>query len=176
MAVVADAPLLAWLETHSAALGARDPEALRHASRAAIAHKARIVADDERETTGPRATLNFGHTIGHALEAHSGYALLHGEAVALFGELQVSDVMVHRTNMITVDADNKPEDIVNTAIESPVTRLPLWSGNPENIIGVVHAKDLLRAYAAGRAATWRRLRRPTDIALDAVVRPGGDQS
>lgn len=65
-----------------------------------------------------------------------------------FGELEVSDVMVHRTNMITVDADDKPEDIVNTVIASPVTRLPLWRDNPENIIGVLHVKDLLRALHA----------------------------
>jgi CBS domain containing-hemolysin-like protein len=65
-----------------------------------------------------------------------------------FGELEVSDVMVHRTNMITVDADEKPVDIVNTVIASPVTRLPLWRGNPENIIGILHVKDLLRALHA----------------------------
>jgi CBS domain containing-hemolysin-like protein len=65
-----------------------------------------------------------------------------------FGELEVSDVMVHRTNMITVDADDKPVDIVNTVIASPVTRLPLWRGNPENIIGILHVKDLLRALHA----------------------------
>jgi shikimate kinase/3-dehydroquinate synthase len=83
MAIICDAPLFAWLEANAAALVAREPEALRHAARAAIAHKARVVAEDEHETTGLRATLNFGHTVGHALEAHSGYALLHGEAVAL---------------------------------------------------------------------------------------------
>jgi shikimate kinase/3-dehydroquinate synthase len=83
MAVIADAPLLDFLERSARALVAREPEALRHVARAAIAHKARIVAEDEHETTGLRATLNFGHTIGHALEAHSGYELLHGEAVAL---------------------------------------------------------------------------------------------
>ena len=65
-----------------------------------------------------------------------------------FGELEVSDVMLHRTNMITVDADDKPEDIVNTVIASPVTRLPLWRDNPENIIGILHVKDLLRALHA----------------------------
>jgi CBS domain containing-hemolysin-like protein len=65
-----------------------------------------------------------------------------------FGELEISDVMVHRTNMITIDADDKPEDIVNTVIASPVTRLPLWRGNPENIIGILHVKDLLRALHA----------------------------
>jgi Mg2+/Co2+ transporter CorB len=63
-------------------------------------------------------------------------------------ELAVSDVMIHRTNMITLDADDSPEDIVNTVIASPVTRLPFWRGNPENIIGILHVKDLLRALHA----------------------------
>jgi CBS domain containing-hemolysin-like protein len=65
-----------------------------------------------------------------------------------FGELEVSDVMIHRTNMITLNADDKPEDVVNAVIASPVTRLPLWRGNPENIIGILHVKDLLRALHA----------------------------
>jgi Mg2+/Co2+ transporter CorB len=63
-------------------------------------------------------------------------------------ELVVSDVMVHRTNMITLDADERPQDLVNAIIASPVTRLPLWRGNPENIVGVLHVKDLLRALHA----------------------------
>jgi Mg2+/Co2+ transporter CorB len=63
-------------------------------------------------------------------------------------ELVVSDVMIHRTSMITLNADDPPEALVNTVIASPVTRLPLWRGNPENIIGVLHVKDLLRALHA----------------------------
>jgi Mg2+/Co2+ transporter CorB len=63
-------------------------------------------------------------------------------------ELAVSDVMIHRTNMITLDADDSPEDIVNAVIASPVTRLPLWRGSPENVVGILHVKDLLRALHA----------------------------
>jgi Mg2+/Co2+ transporter CorB len=63
-------------------------------------------------------------------------------------DLALSDVMIHRTNMIMLDADEKPEDLVNAVIASPVTRLPLWRGNPENIVGVLHVKDLLRALHA----------------------------
>ena len=49
-----------------------------------MALKAQVVSEDERETTGRRSILNYGHTVGHALEAAAGYgALLHGEAVAL---------------------------------------------------------------------------------------------
>jgi Mg2+/Co2+ transporter CorB len=63
-------------------------------------------------------------------------------------ELVVSDVMIHRTDMITLNADDSPEELVNAVIASPVTRLPLWRGNPENIIGILHVKDLLRALHA----------------------------
>ena len=63
-------------------------------------------------------------------------------------ELVVSDVMIHRTNMITLDADDPSDEIVNAVIASPVTRLPLWRGNPENIVGILHVKDLLRALHA----------------------------
>ena len=60
-------------------------------------------------------------------------------------DLVVSDVMVHRTEMITVCADDPPEEVVHAILAEPVTRVPLWSGKPENIIGILHAKDLLRA-------------------------------
>jgi Mg2+/Co2+ transporter CorB len=60
-------------------------------------------------------------------------------------DLTVSDVMIHRTEMITVCADDPTEQIVKAVLEAEVTRVPLWKGKPENIIGVLHAKDLLRA-------------------------------
>jgi Mg2+/Co2+ transporter CorB len=63
-------------------------------------------------------------------------------------DLEVSDVMIHRTNMVTVCADDKPADIVNAVIASPVTRLPMWRDKPENIVGILHVKDLLRALHA----------------------------
>jgi Mg2+/Co2+ transporter CorB len=63
-------------------------------------------------------------------------------------ELSVSEVMVHRTKMRTIDADLPPLEIVREVLASPYTRLPLWRGSHDNIIGVLHAKDLLRALAA----------------------------
>ena len=63
-------------------------------------------------------------------------------------ELAVSDVMIHRTNMICLNADDPSEDLVNAVIASPVTRIPLWRGNQENIVGVLHVRDLLRALHA----------------------------
>lgn len=62
-------------------------------------------------------------------------------------ELEVSDIMKHRTVMRAVNADDPPEVAVRTVLESPFTRMPVWRNSTENIIGVVHAKDLLRALA-----------------------------
>ena len=63
-------------------------------------------------------------------------------------ELQVSDVMVHRTEMVMINADLPPEDLVREVLATEYTRIPLWRDKPENIIGVLHAKDLLRAIRA----------------------------
>jgi Mg2+/Co2+ transporter CorB len=63
-------------------------------------------------------------------------------------ELTVEDVMVHRTKMRSIDSSLPPSDIVREALASPYTRLPLWKDQPENIVGVLHAKDLLRALSA----------------------------
>jgi Mg2+/Co2+ transporter CorB len=63
-------------------------------------------------------------------------------------DLTVSDVMVHRTEMVTANADDPPEEIVTSVLKAQYTRIPLWRGSPENIVGVLHAKDLLRALKA----------------------------
>jgi len=63
-------------------------------------------------------------------------------------ELEVSDVMIHRTKMLMVRADDPPAEVVRAVLAAPVTRLPMWSGSPENIVGMLHAKDLLRALQA----------------------------
>ena len=63
-------------------------------------------------------------------------------------DLEVSDVMIHRTEMITLNADDPPTEILRAVLAAPVTRIPLWRNSPENIVGVLHAKDLLRAIQA----------------------------
>jgi 3-dehydroquinate synthase len=81
--VIADPVLFGYLERHSLGLLRRDRGALEYVIPRCIAIKARIVAKDERES-GLRQILNFGHTLGHALEAATGYKrFLHGEAVGL---------------------------------------------------------------------------------------------
>ena len=82
--VIDDAPFFDWLADHAADLVTRDAAALRHAIRRSCGIKARVVGEDERETSGRRAILNYGHTFAHAIEATAGYGtLLHGEAVAI---------------------------------------------------------------------------------------------
>jgi Mg2+/Co2+ transporter CorB len=63
------------------------------------------------------------------------------------GELQVADVMVHRTKMETFDADDPPQQIVDEIMRSQYSRVPLWKDEPENIVGILHTKDLLSALA-----------------------------
>jgi Mg2+/Co2+ transporter CorB len=60
-------------------------------------------------------------------------------------ELQVADVALHRTNMISVDADLSRQEILTAVTNSHHTRVPLWRNEPENIIGVLHTKDLAQA-------------------------------
>ncbi len=81
-AAVADEHLFGWMESQSTALGDGDTDVLTELIHPAVTIKAGIVAEDPLEQ-GRRAILNFGHTVGHALESASEYGLLHGEAVAI---------------------------------------------------------------------------------------------
>jgi Mg2+/Co2+ transporter CorB len=125
---------------------------------------------------GERASMLSGHE-----ELMGAVELLHREGgVArderdMFGgllelsELEVSDVMIHRTNMRAIDADLPPLELVREVLASPYTRMPLWRDEPDNIIGVLHAKDLLRALAAaGGDASKLDI---ADIALEAWFVP-----
>jgi len=60
-------------------------------------------------------------------------------------DLQVSDIMVHRTKMETIDADEPPQKIVDDLLRTQYTRVPIWKDEPENIVGVLHTKDLFSA-------------------------------
>jgi Mg2+/Co2+ transporter CorB len=81
-----------------------------------------------------------------------------------FGELEVSDVMVHRTEMETVNADDPPDQVINAVLQSEYTRVPLWRGSAENIVGILHAKDILRAIRKAEGDLSR-------IDIEAIARP-----
>lgn len=89
--LIRDKAFFEWLEHNIPALLNRDPQALAYAIETSCRNKAQVVAEDEFET-GVRATLNLGHTFGHAIETASGYGhYLHGEAVAI-GCCQAADL------------------------------------------------------------------------------------
>lgn len=60
-------------------------------------------------------------------------------------DLTVADVMIHRTEVIAINVGDTPEEAVAAVLAAPVTRMPLWRDKPENIVGILHAKDLLHA-------------------------------
>ena len=60
-------------------------------------------------------------------------------------ELEFSDLMVHRTNMFSIDVDMQNDEIISELLKSGFSRAPVWQHNPDNIIGVLHAKDVLSA-------------------------------
>jgi Mg2+/Co2+ transporter CorB len=89
-----------------------------------------------------------------AVEFHHAEGLVESRDRRMLGgvldlsDMDVAQIMVHRKNIDLLDADLAPRELVTAALEAPYTRLPLFRDEPENIIGVLHAKDLARALAA----------------------------
>lgn len=118
-AVVRDAEFLAWHEAMAAVCG-RDPAALAHLITRNCELKADIVAQDEREA-GLRAVLNYGHTIGHAIERLLGYELRHGECVAL-GMLVENELACARGLLARSEADRIRDLIARLGLPMQVPR------------------------------------------------------
>jgi 3-dehydroquinate synthase len=111
--LISDRPFFEWLEVNMLKLLQRAPATLAYAIDRSCQNKAAVVAADEREG-GVRATLNFGHTFGHAIEAATGYGKwLHGEAVGT-GMLLASDLSA-RLGMLTQADVQRIENIVDSA-------------------------------------------------------------
>ena len=102
-ALIADAAFLGWHEENVKGIGERDRALLEDLIARNCEIKAGIVAQDEREQHGRREALNFGHTIGHALENLLGYELRHGECVAL-GMLAAGEICRRRGLLSADDA------------------------------------------------------------------------
>ena len=113
--VIRDEPLLGFIEDNADAIGACDGDVMEELVARNVAIKAAVVADDEREAAR-RADLNFGHTIGHAIEVFVGYEkIAHGQAVAL-GMVAANHLAVSRGLIGGADADR---------VESLLARLGL---------------------------------------------------
>ena len=105
-----------------------------------------ILTDSEIEGLVEESAVHGGIESGEAEYIHN---------VFRFGDLAVSDVMVHRTAMVMINADLPPDELVREVLATEYTRIPLWRDKPENIIGVLHAKDLLRVLHACEGDTSR---------------------
>ncbi len=67
------------------------------------------------------------------------------DSILDLADVDVEEIMVHRRNMAMIDADLPATELISAILESPYTRVPLWRDDPENIVGVLHARDLLQA-------------------------------
>ncbi|HEY0302671.1 MAG TPA: CNNM domain-containing protein, partial [Rhizomicrobium sp.] len=95
-----------------------------------------------------RGTVNLHHSEGSVEREHRD--MIGG--ILDLRELQIADVMIHRKSMVSVDAALPPQEILNEVLESNHTRVPIWREQPENIVGIVHTKDIVRAIIShGRA-------------------------
>ena len=95
-----------------------------------------------------RGAIEYHHEEG-LVESHDRQML---GGVLDLAEMDVAQVMVHRTNIAMIDADLPAREVIAEALEAPHTRLPLYRGETENVVGVLHAKDLARAMEAAGGA------------------------
>lgn len=125
-----------------------------------------------------RVRTDRGHDAGEHAEVLRGAIEMHGEgltddsapaekamlrSVLDLGDRTVGDVMTHRGNVVLIDADQPIEAIVAQMLSAPYTRIPFYRGEADNVVGVVHAKDLFRAVKAAGD--------PESVKIDAVMTP-----
>jgi 3-dehydroquinate synthase len=171
--LIRDAALFRFIESHRELIDKGDPASIEKMVAASITIKAEVVTLDEREL-GVRMFLNFGHTLGHAIEATSGYrVLLHGEAIA-WGMLAALDIS-RRRNMVTEAAARRIEALILSFQPPPLPSvtakrlLQAASGDKKNRAGVrrfvllkglgdaVVAEDVSDAEVLAAIASIRRL-------------------
>ena len=96
-----------------------------------------------------RGTLDLHHKEGRLYKSDKDMVT----GVLDLAEVTVEDVMVHRSNMFTVNIDDDPKKIINSVINSSFTRIPVWQNNDENIIGIIHSKHLLKIMSQNKDIT-----------------------
>ncbi len=145
--MIFDPGFFAWLEAHAAELVDRSPEPLAHAVERSAALKAAVVERDEREITGARAALNYGHTFAHAFETAAGYGrLLHGEAVAI--GMSCAARLAADMGRIAADIPGR-QDAILTSLGLPIS----LAG-----VGPLAADELLAIMARDKKSVGGRLR------------------
>ncbi len=141
--LIDDPEFFAWCERNGAALLAGDPAAREYAIARSVTAKARIVAEDERETTGKRALLNLGHTFGHALEAETGFSdkLLHGEGVAA-GMALAFGFSVAQGLCPAADADRVAAHLRDTGLPHDLASAGIAAGGETLVAHMLHDKKM----------------------------------
>jgi 3-dehydroquinate synthase len=150
--VILDAEFFAWLEANAEAVLRRDPAAVEHVVATSCRLKADVVEKDEREETGLRMVLNYGHTFAHAFETVSGYGTwLHGEAVA--AGMVCASRLAERQGLITPEVTARQMALL-ARFGLPTSRPPEW-----------YADDLLAVMRRDKKNVAGRLRfvLPTQI-------------
>ncbi len=141
--LIDDPAFFAWCEANGEALIAGDPDARTHAIATSVAAKARIVAEDERETTGRRALLNLGHTFGHALEAETGFSdrLLHGEGVAC-GMALAFRFSAAQGLCPAADADRVTRHLASVGLPTTLAAAGVAAGGATLVAHMLHDKKM----------------------------------
>ena len=144
--MILDAAFFEWLERNPGPILSRDPVALTTIVERSAGLKAGVVERDERELTGQRASLNYGHTFGHAFETATGYAtLLHGEAVSI--GMHAAARLAESLGRIGPDVVSRQRAVL-TAFRLPVSP-PAMQATPD---------DLLEIMSRDKKSVGRRLR------------------
>lgn len=141
--ILGDPEFFAWCEQNGTSVVAGDNAALTEAVSQSVRAKARIVAEDERETSGVRALLNLGHTFGHALEAETGYSekLLHGEAVAL-GMVLAARYSHRRGLLPESEAERVSNAIASSGLRSEISTLDMGCTGTKLVNHMRHDKKM----------------------------------
>lgn len=166
--LILDERFVSFLEDNVSKLAELEPSVLTQAIARSAAIKAEVVSQDERERKGKRTILNYGHTIGHALEAATGYKLLlHGEAVTI-GMIAAAKLS-QRLGLLSSQAEERQRVLLRRF--GLLTSWPQGQGNARISLGeIVRAMELDKK-TKGRAIRWVLLE---DIGR-AVIRDGVPQ-
>jgi len=155
--IIYDAKLFRFMEQNSDAILSGNPAALTRVVTASVRVKADVVSKDERES-GLRMILNFGHTLGHAIEAATGYKkLLHGEAVG-WGSIAATYVSLHRGTITQKEADR----IISTILM--YGPLPRFTAKAEKLVALTYSDKKTRS--GKRAFVLAKGIGATEIAFD----------
>jgi 3-dehydroquinate synthase len=141
--VLGDAEFFDWCERNGRQVLAGDRALQEYAVTESVRTKARVVAEDERETTGARALLNLGHTFGHALEAETGFSdrLLHGEAVAL-GIVLAARYSARREYISEQDAERVADAIADAGLPNEIAALGMDADGRKLAAHMLHDKKM----------------------------------